>query len=235
MRPSDDRASSDRSLVADSLGVSAAVGLYGVSFGAIATSSGLSVWQACALSLLVFTGASQFAFVGVVAAGGAPLTGALTAVLVGSRNMFYGIALAPRLQLSRGQRVASAHLVIDESTAMAITRESRRQARLGFFWTGLGVFTLWNLATLAGAVAGEAIGDPRTYGLDAAVGAAFLGLLWPRLTSWNTRTVALAGAAVATGLVPVTAAGAPVIVGGAIAVGLGLLWRSDPPTTEPPA
>ncbi len=224
---------SDRSVIADSLGVSVAVGLYGVSFGAIATSTGLSVWQACALSLLVFTGASQFAFVGVVAAGGAPLTGALTAVLVGSRNMFYGIALAPRLQLGRGQRAAAAHLVIDESTAMAVTRDSRRHARLGFYWTGLGVFTLWNLATLAGAVAGEAIGDPRTYGLDAAVGAAFLGLLWPRLTSASTRIVALVGAAVATGLVPVTAAGAPVIIGGAVAVGLGLLWRSVPPPTEP--
>lgn len=233
MSRSNDSASSDRSVIADSLGVSAAVGLYGISFGAIATASGVSIWQACALSLLVFTGASQFAFVGVIGAGGAPLTGALTAVLLGSRNMFYGIALAPRLQLGRGHRAAAAHLVIDESTAMAITRDTRRQARLGFFWTGLGVFTLWNLATLAGAVAGEAIGDPRTYGLDAAVGAAFLGLLWPRLQSWNGRVVALAGAAVATGLIPVTAAGAPIIIGGAVAVGLGLLWRSSPPTTEP--
>lgn len=219
----------DRSVIADSLGVSAAVGLYGVSFGAIATASGLSIWQACSLSLFVFTGASQFAFVGVVAAGGSALTGALTAVLLGSRNMFYGIALAPRLQLSRRARVASAHLVIDESTAMAITRTTLRHTRLGFFWTGLGVFTLWNLATLIGAVAGEALGDPRTYGLDAAVGAAFLGLLWPRLTSWHARFIALAGAAVATGVIPVTAAGAPIIIGGAVAVALGLLWRSGSP------
>lgn len=217
----------DRSVIADSLGVSAAVGLYGISFGAIATSSGLSIAQACALSLFVFTGASQFAFVGVVGAGGSALTGALTAVLLGSRNLFYGISLAPRLQLSRAQRTAAAHLVIDESTAMAVTRTTRRQARLGFFWTGLGVFTLWNLSTAVGAVAGEALGDPRTYGLDAAVGAAFLGLLWPRLTTWHARLVALAGAAVATGLIPVTTAGAPIIVGGAVAVGLGLLWRAE--------
>ncbi len=218
----------DRSVIADSLGVSAAVGLYGISFGAIATSSGLSVLQACSLSLLVFTGASQFAFVGVIAAGGSALTGALAAVLLGSRNMFYGIALAPRLRLSRGARTAAAHLVIDESTAMAITRTTPRQTRLGFFWTGLGVFTLWNLATLIGAVAGEALGDPRTYGLDAAVGAAFLGLLWPRLASRSSRLVALVGAAVATGLISVTPAGAPIIVGGAVAVGVGLLWRPEP-------
>ncbi len=217
----------DRSVIADSLGVSAAVGLYGISFGAIATSSGLTVLQACALSLLVFTGASQFAFVGVIGAGGSALTGALAAVLLGSRNMFYGIALAPRLQLSRGARAAAAHLVIDESTAMAVTRTTPRHTRLGFFWTGLGVFALWNLSTLIGAVAGEALGDPRTYGLDAAVGAAFLGLLWPRLSSRTGQVVALVGAAVATGLIPVTPAGAPIIVGGAVAVGLGLLWRTD--------
>ena len=216
----------------DSLGVSVAVGLYGISFGAIATSSGLSIWQACALSLLVFTGASQFAFVGVIGAGGSALTGAATAVLLGSRNMVYGIALAPRLQLPRRLRPAAAHVVIDESTAMALTRPTRRQVRLGFFWTGLGVFTLWNLSTLLGAVAGETIGDPRTYGLDAAVGAAFLGLLWPRLTSGLHRTVALLGAAVATGLVPVTPAGAPIIVGGAVAVGLGLLWHPREAASE---
>lgn len=220
----------DRSIITDSVGVSVAVGLYGVSFGAIATSSGLSIVQACTLSLLMFTGASQFAFVGVIAAGGSALTGALTAVLLGSRNMFYGIALAPRLELSRGQRAAAAHLVIDESTAMAVTRTTRRHARLGFFWTGLGVFTLWNLSTLIGAVAGKTLGDPRTYGLDAAVGAAFLGLLWPRLQTRMGRVVALIGAGVATGLIPVTAAGAPIIIGGAVAVGLGLLWHTDTPS-----
>lgn len=218
---------SDRSVVADSLGVSAAVGLYGISFGAIATASGLSVWQACALSLLVFTGASQFAFVGVVAAGGSALAGAVTAALLGSRNMFYGIALVPRLQLSRPGRVAAAHLVIDESTAMAITRVTTRQARIGFFWTGLGVFTLWNLSTLLGALAGEALGDPRAYGLDAAVGAAFLGLLWPRLQTRRGRGVALVGAAVAAGLVPIAPAGVPIIVGGMAAVGLGLLRPAE--------
>lgn len=100
--------------------------------------------------------------------------------------------------------------------------------RLGFFWTGFGVFAFWNLSTLAGAVAGETLGDPRAYGLDAAVGAAFLGLLWPRLQTSSGRFVALAGAGIATGLIPVTAAGAPIIIGGAVAVGLGLLWRPGP-------
>lgn len=214
--------STDRSIVVDSLGVGVATGAYGVSFGALATTAGLDVWQACALSLAVFTGASQFAFIGVVATGGNPLTGALTAILLGSRNLFYGLSLAPLLRLGPAARVASAHLVIDESTAMAVLRPTTRQARLGFYWTGASIFLLWNLSTFAGALAGTAIGDPRDYGLDAAVGAAFLGLLWPRLTSWSARGTALLAAAVALGLVPFTAAGAPIIIGGAVAVLVGL-------------
>lgn len=218
---------SDRAVVADSLGVAIAVGTYGVSFGAIATASGLSVLQACVLSLLVFTGGSQFAYIGVIAAGGNPVTGAITATLLGSRNMFYGITLAPLLRLTKRQKWLAAHVVIDESTAMAVTRDTTRHARLGFFWTGIGVFVLWNLFTLIGALAGEALGDPRTYGLDAAVGAAFLGLLWPRLTTPSARLVALVGAAVAAGLVPFTAAGMPIVLGGAAAVLIGLLLRTS--------
>ncbi|NRQ50314.1 AzlC family ABC transporter permease [Aeromicrobium stalagmiti] len=215
----------DRSIIVDSLGVGIATGLYGVSFGAISTASGLSVLQTCLISLLVFTGASQFAFVGIIASGGNPLTGALTAVLLGSRNLFYGVSMAPKLDLDPARRLASAHFVIDESTAMGVTRTTTRQARLGFYWTGISIFVLWNLTTFLGALAGNAIGDPRTYGLDAAVGAAFLGLLWPRLATPTGRLVALVGAAVALGLVPVTSAGLPIILGGGTAVLLGMLWR----------
>ena len=212
----------DRSVIADSLGVGVATGLYGVSFGAIATASGLSVAQACAMSLLVFTGASQFAFIGVIAAGGAPLAGAATAIMLGSRNLFYGVTLAPHLRLRGLHKASAAHVVIDESTAMAVTRDTSHQARIGFYWTGWSIFILWNLTTFAGALAGNAIGDPRTYGLDAAVGAAFLGLLWPRLNSMATRLIALIAAAAAIGLIPFTAAGAPIIIGGAFAVALGM-------------
>ena len=214
---------SDRSVVTDSLGVGLATGAYGVSFGAIATGAGLDVWQACVMSLAVFTGASQFAFIGVIASGGNPLAGAFTALLLGSRNMFYGLSIAPLLRLTGPARFASAHLVMDESTAMTVTRETTRQARLGFFWTGISIFVLWNATTLLGALAGTAMGDPRDYGLDAAVAAAFLGLLWPRLNSGGARFTALLAAAVALGLVPFTAAGLPIIIGGAVAVIVGLI------------
>ena len=219
-----------RSVRADSVGVGLATGAYGVSFGALATASGLDVLQTCALSLLAFTGASQFAFVGVVAAGGAPLTGALTAVLLGSRNLFYGVSIAVLLRLRGVMRLAGAHLVIDESTAMAVAQDDDRDGRTGFWWTGLSVFVLWNAATLVGAVAGTAIGDPRTYGLDAAVAAAFLGLLWPRRSSPAGRLCAVVGAAVALLLVSWTPAGVPIIVGGAVAVLVGLLRPDREPS-----
>jgi 4-azaleucine resistance transporter AzlC len=221
-------------VVRDSLGVGAATGLYGVSFGAVSVASGLSVLQTCALSLVMFTGASQFAFVGVVAAGGAPLSGALTALMLGTRNTLYGLKLAPMLELRGWRRPATAHLVIDESTAMSVLRESRDLARTGFVATGVAVFVLWNLFTLVGALAGNLIGDPRTYGLDAAVGGAFLALLWPRLTEPRNRVIAVCAAAIALGVVPVTAAGVPVLVAGGVALLAGVLTRSAGDRTELP-
>jgi 4-azaleucine resistance transporter AzlC len=215
-------------IIRASLAVGVATGAYGVGFGAVSVAAGLSVLQTCAMSLLVFTGASQFALVGVVAAGGAPISGALTALLLGTRNTLYGLRLAPLLAVTGLRRLGAAHLVIDESTAMAVTRESAPAARLGFVTTGLSVFVLWNLATLVGAVAGNALGDPRTYGLDAAVGAAFLALLWPRLRSRLHRLVAVAAAAVALGIVPLAPAGVPVLAAAGVAVVVGLLTRGEP-------
>jgi 4-azaleucine resistance transporter AzlC len=229
-----DRSPADRAgIVRDGIAVGVATGAYGISFGAIAVSSGLTVLQACALSLLVFTGASQFALVGVLAAGGSPLSGAATALLLGTRNTLYGIRLAPLLGWSGRRKVAAAHLVIDESTAMSANRDGQAAARTGFLATGLAVFVLWNAATLGGALAGTALGDPRTYGLDAAVGAAFLALLWPRLRDRRNQVVAALGALLALSLVPVTAAGVPVLAAAAVAVLAGVLTRGADPTELP--
>jgi predicted branched-subunit amino acid permease len=221
-------------IVRDSLGVGIATGLYGVSFGAVSVAAGLSVLQTCALSLVMFTGASQFAFVGVAAAGGAPLSGALAALMLGTRNTLYGLKLAPLLGFRGWRRVATAHVVIDESTAMSVTRESTEAARTGFLTTGVSVFALWNTFTLVGAAAGNLIGDPRSYGLDAAVGGAFLALLWPRLADPRNRVIAVCAASVALGVVPVTAAGVPVLVAGGVALLAGLLTRSATDPTELP-
>ena len=219
------RVPADRSIISDSLGVGLATGAYGISFGALATAAGLSVWQACVMSLLMFTGASQFAYVGVLASGGSAVAGGVTSVLLGGRNLFYGLSLARLLDLRGWRRPLAAQLVIDESTAMSVTRQTAHQARLGFYWTGGSVFVLWNLFTFLGALAGTAIGDPRDFGLDAAVGAAFLALLWPKLDSPLARVVALCGGAVALGLVPLSPAGVPIIVGGGLALAIGLVLQ----------
>jgi predicted branched-subunit amino acid permease len=215
-----------RSIVRDSLGVGIATGLYGVSFGAVSVSSGLSVTQTCVLSLLLFSGASQFALVGVLASGGGAFSAAATGLLLGTRNTLYGLRLAPLLGFGGRERVAAAHLLIDESTAMSVTRTTREGARTGFLVTGGTIFVLWNLFTFLGAVGGSAIGDPRTYGLDAAVGGAFLALLWPRLSEPRNRLVAVLAVAVALGIVPVAPAGVPVLAAGAVALLAGVLGRS---------
>ncbi len=197
-----------------SLGVGVATGAYGLSFGALGTASGLTVAQTCALSVLLFSGGSQFALIGVLGGGGTAPSGVASAVLLGARNALYGARLAPALAVRGTGRAVAAQLVIDESTAVAVASEENgpRAARLGFWATGLAVFTLWNLATLVGALAGNAIGDPRDLGLDAAVPAAFMALLAPRLhdgRAWLSAGIAATVAVVAVPLVPV---GVPVLV-----------------------
>ena len=232
--PDDDLAATGHSaIIRDGLAVGIATGAYGISFGAVSVAAGLGILQTCALSLLVFTGASQFALVGVIASGGAPLSGALTALLLGSRNTLYGLRLAPLLDWRGWRRVTASHLLIDESTAMSVNRETTAAARVGFLSTGVAVFVFWNLATLGGALAGTALGDPRTYGLDAAVGGAFLALLWPRLHNWLNRVVAVVAVALALGLVPITPAGVPVLAAAAVALVAGLLSHAMDETEIP--
>ena len=209
-------------IVRDSLGVAFATGAYGISLGAIGVASGLDVWQTCATSLLIFTGASQFAMAGVIGAGGAPMSAAATGLLLASRNMLYGLKLAPLLRFSGWRRAAAAQVLIDESTAMSITRESTTEARTGFLTTGIGIFVLWNLGTLIGAVAGDHLGDPRDYGLDSAVGGAFLALLWPRLAQRRNQVCAVLAAALALSMVPAVPAGYPVLAAAGVALVMGI-------------
>ena len=225
---------SERSgIVRDSLAVGVATGAYGFGFGAVAVASGLSVAQTCALSLLLFTGASQFALVGVLGAGGSAVAAVASALLLGTRNTLYGLRLAPLLKWRGWRRLGAAQVLIDESTAMSVGRDTTAGARLGFLTTGLSVFVLWNLATAVGAVAGDAVGDPRTFGLDAAVGAAFLALLWPRLKDHRNILVGVLAAAVALSMVPITAPGVPVLAAGGVALLVGVLARRQDPTEIP--
>ena len=207
----------------EGLGVAIATSAYGISFGALAVASGLDVWQTCVLSLVMFTGGSQFAFIGVFGAGGlAALPSAIaSAALLGVRNVAYGMRMSPLIGNGFWRRTAAAQVTIDESTAVAISQESPALGRLGFWITGLGVFIGWNLTTLAGALLGDVLGDPKSWGLDAAAAAAFLALLWPRLKQRQAIAVGVAAAVVADALTPVLMPGMPVLVAAVVAIVVG--------------
>ncbi|WP_443333870.1 AzlC family ABC transporter permease [Streptomyces sp. CB02488] len=202
----------DAAVVRDALGVGIAVGLSGFAFGVTSAGSGLSLLQTCALSLLVFTGASQFALVGALAAGGNPYTAAAGAFFLGVRNSFYGLRLSQLLALPRAVRPLAAHWVIDETTAVTLPQPTRRAARIGFTVTGLTLYVLWNLTTLVGALGAEALGDTDAWGLDAASPAVFLALLAPMLKTTTERVTAGLAVVLALGLLPLLPAGVPVLV-----------------------
>nr|WP_244330087.1 AzlC family ABC transporter permease [Streptomyces platensis] len=205
-------ATSDAAVIRDALGVGIAVGLSGFAFGVTSAGAGLSLLQTCALSLLVFTGASQLALVGALAAGGNPLTAAAGAFFLGARNAFYGLRLSAVLGYRATVKPFAAHWVLDETSAVALAQPDRRSARLGFTVTGLTLYVLWNLTTLAGALGAEALGDTETWGLDAAGPAVFLALLAPMLKDTVERVAAGLAVVLVMVTLPLLPTGVPVLV-----------------------
>lgn len=203
------------------IAISIATGLYGVSFGALSSAAGLDVWQTMALSLLMFTGGSQFAFIGVVASGGTGAAAFGAATLLGVRNAVYGMQLNRMLSPRGWRRLLAAQFSIDESAATASGQIDPAEQRRGFWTAGAGVFVSWNLCTLAGALVGDALGDPKRWGLDGAAVAAFLGLLWPRLRAREPVAVAVAGAASAIVTTPWVPPGIPILVAALVAAAWG--------------
>ena len=220
------------------LSVALATSAYGVSFGALAVAAGLDIWQTCVMSLVMFTGGSQFAFVGVIAAGGLPAAPAAiaSASLLGVRNIAYGMRMSPVIGAGFWRRAAAAMFTIDESTAVSLAQTTRRARTLGFWVTGIAIYIGWNLSTLGGALLGDVLGDPKAYGLDAAAAAAFLALLWPRLRHRQPIAVGIAAAVVATMLTPALMPGIPVLVAAVVAIVVGWfnwLGISEEPPEEP--
>lgn len=203
------------------LSVAFTVGLYGAAFGAAGVTAGFSILQTCLLSILLFSGASQFAVVGIMGAGGAAISAIATATLLGFRNTLYGLQMAPILKVKGIKRVLAAQITIDESTAVATLQDNDQDRKRGFYLTGIGVYIFWNLFTFLGALGASAIGDPSVWGLDAAVPAAFLGLIWPRLK--NKVQFLVSGIAIAWALLltPVSPAGIPIITTVVLAIIFG--------------
>jgi predicted branched-subunit amino acid permease len=208
----------NRVVLSTSISVGLATGLYGVSFGALASAAGFSLLQTVLLSTLMFSGASQFAFVSVIASGGTMAGAASTAWLLGVRNGFYGLRMAPVLGPLGLVRLLAAQLTIDESTAVAVSQRDEKTQRFGFWATGAAVFVFWNAATILGALIGDLVTDPRDWGLDAAAAAAFLALIWPRLRNLHALVLAGLAATFAVALSPVLPAGASILAAAAIAL-----------------
>jgi predicted branched-subunit amino acid permease len=204
------------------LSVAFTVGLYGAAFGAAGVTAGFSILQTCLLSILLFSGASQFAVVGIMGAGGSAVSAIATSTLLGFRNALYGLQMAPILKVQGLKRILAAQITIDESTAVATLQENDADRRRGFYITGIGVYVFWNLFTFLGALGASAIGDPSVWGLDAAVPAAFCGLIWPRLKNKTHFVVSAVAIAWALVLTPITAAGIPIITTVLLAVIFGL-------------
>ena len=215
----------NRATASQSLSVSFTVGLYGTAFGAASIAAGFSVLQTCLLSLLAFSGASQFAVVGVMGAGGTAIAAIATASLLGVRNMLYALRMAPLLHVSGFRKVVAAQVTIDESTGVALSQEQlgTEAMKQGFWLTGFGVYIFWNIFTLLGALGAKAMGNPSAWSLDAAVPAAFLGLVWPRLTNKLERALAVCALVLAVLLSPVLSAGLPIISTVVLAVIFG--WK----------
>ncbi|HEY2190748.1 MAG TPA: AzlC family ABC transporter permease [Actinomycetospora sp.] len=222
--PPDAGAASRRAVVRQGVWVAVATSLYGVSFGALSVAGGLTVTQTCALSLLLFSGGSQFALVGILGGGGTVGAAVAAASLLGVRNALYGLQLVPTMQPTGWRRAAIAQLTIDESTAVAVSQAAPPLRRLGFWVTGLGVYLGWNLMTFLGALAGDALGDPKRFGLDAAASAAFVALLWPRLRARQPVAIAVVGAVVTTALIPVIPQGLPVLAAAFVGALVALWW-----------
>ena len=218
-------------ILRDATSIGLGVAAYGVSFGALGTTTGLDVWQTLALSALMFTGASQFALVGVLGAGGSTASAVAAALLLGFRNLAYGVRMNELIAPRGWRRPLAAHLTIDESTAMGLAHEAadhgREGGRWAFWTTGLSVFFWWNLATLLGAAGANLASDPRALGLDSAVSAGFLALLWPQLKGrreWQIGLLAFTAGFLA---IPWLAPGLPIILGGVVAVVLVLAVRRE--------
>jgi predicted branched-subunit amino acid permease len=219
-----------------SFAVGVAVAAYGFSFGALAVTSGLDIWQTCALSLLMFSGGSQFALIGILASGGIGAGGAAiaSAALLGTRNGLYALRVAPFIGGPWPKKILAAHWTIDETTAVSTAQPSLAGQRAGFWWTGAIIYIGWNLTTLAGALVGDLLGDVSRYGLDAAAAAAFLGLLWPRLKQLQPIAVAVGAAVVAALLTPALPPGIPVLAAALVAVLVGLTnWLGRPEQRQP--
>jgi 4-azaleucine resistance transporter AzlC len=202
----------DRELIRDIALVCVADCLVGVSYGAISVGAGFDVWMPMLLSVLVFAGAAQFMFVGIIASGGNPIAAVVAGLLVNARHLPFGFAVADVLGDRLLTRIAGSHVMIDETVAFALAQSDRQRRRAAYWVCGIGLFAFWNVGVVAGAFAGSVISDTDAFGLDAAFPAVLLALVLPSLRDRATRLAAMIGVVVALAATPFLPAGLPVLL-----------------------
>lgn len=202
----------DRDLARDIALVCVADAFVGLSFGAITVSSGLPVWLPMLLSVVVFAGAAQFMFVGIIAAGGNPLAAVIAGLLVNARHVPFGFAVGDVLGTSWSRRIVGSHLMIDETVAFTLAQRDTGQRRAAYWVCGIALFVCWNVGVLVGAFGGTAVSDTAAFGLDAAFPAVLLALVLPSLRDDRTRRAALAGVVIALATAPFLPPGLPVLL-----------------------
>jgi predicted branched-subunit amino acid permease len=198
-------------------------GLLAASFGVLARDVGMPGWAAIVMSAIVFAGSAQIAALTIIGAGGGLGSAIGAAALMNSRFLPMGIAIGPSLPGGAAKRAAQGQTVVDASWALAADGEGGFDRHVLFGSTAIQ-YTTWVAGTVLGVVAGAALGDPRTLGLDAIYPAFFLALMIGEIRSGRAVGVAALGALIALALVPVAPAGVPVLVA-SLASLLGLIGR----------
>jgi 4-azaleucine resistance transporter AzlC len=223
-----------RRLLVDALGIMASAAGFGFVYGLSAHEAGFSVIEAQAMSLFAFAGAAQFAAVGYIREGLPWLGIVVLTFFLNARHLLYSAALAPAMRARpTAERAFAAHLVTDESFALATTHFNRvKRVDMWGYWLGAIAVTLipWNLATFAGSVLGGRIVDPATFGLDIVFPVAMLGLAVGLITGRRELIAAFAGGILGFGISWAVGPQIGIVAGGL----LGPLIAMAAPVAEPP-
>jgi branched chain amino acid efflux pump len=193
--------------------IAIAVAAFGASFGILAREAGMGVAAPIVMSVTTFAGSAQFAAASVLHGGGGVVAAVAAAVMLNLRYLAIGVSVAPSLRGARGRRLAEAQLAVDES--WAVSQRGGRVDRDRLVGAGMVLLPAWTIGTVGGVLGGSALGDPKTYGLDAMFPALFLVLLVGQLHGRRARAAALGGALIALVLTPVLPPGLPIVAAAA--------------------
>lgn len=214
-----------RRLAIDSIGIWVLAIVIGTIFGFTAREGGLSLIETAAFSAFLFAGAAQFAAVGLLAVAAPWASIVLLVWLLNARHFLYAASIAPHAAaLPRRVRAGLAYLLTDEAFALTSAHVARlgRMDLSGAWYAGFAIFVPWNLATLAGWLAGAALPDPATIGLDVAFPASMAGLAVGLVRDRAALVALVSGSAAAVGSALLINASAAVMIGGLLGPLVGL-------------